>query len=262
MMQTAAATRSDLPALTVLWQTCFGDKPAEIRKFWDALFPHIRVFLMRDGTRPVAMVCALPVTLTDTDGEGYPAVYFYALCTAPQFRGKGIAKQLLRFAEASVQKDGAQFAALVPAEVSLFSYYQALGYRTSCYRQEASVSASNVSGTVSPLSPEGYYALRELSMQGGFISYGLPLLRYQQEALYRVETAGDVCCALARKENTQLVVQELIPFVPEAAALLAQQLGCTDAVVCGPGGTKPFGMMKSLCELSVPERVYLGIAFD
>ena len=32
------AARRDLPALTRLWQACFGDTEAEGRAFWQALF--------------------------------------------------------------------------------------------------------------------------------------------------------------------------------------------------------------------------------
>ena len=32
------AARRDLPALTRLWQACFGDTEAEVRAFWQALF--------------------------------------------------------------------------------------------------------------------------------------------------------------------------------------------------------------------------------
>ena len=46
------AARRDLPALTRLWQACFGDTEAEVRAFWQALFDCTPVYLRRapDGS--------------------------------------------------------------------------------------------------------------------------------------------------------------------------------------------------------------------
>ena len=65
MSQFAQAQKCDLPALTALWQTCFGDETAQIKAFWRALWPHIRVFAAYDGKAPSAMLCALPAALVD-----------------------------------------------------------------------------------------------------------------------------------------------------------------------------------------------------
>ena len=54
----AQAQKSDLPALTALWQTCFGDEKKQIEAFWRALRPHIRVFAAYEGKTPCAMLCA------------------------------------------------------------------------------------------------------------------------------------------------------------------------------------------------------------
>ena len=84
------AARRDLPALTRLWQACFGDTEAEVRAFWQALFDCTPVYLRRapDGS-PAAMLCALPAELVGDDGDAVPAAYLYAVCTAPALRGRG-----------------------------------------------------------------------------------------------------------------------------------------------------------------------------
>ena len=85
-----AQARRDLPALTRLWQACFGDTEAEVRAFWQALFDCTPVYLRRalDGS-PAAMLCALPAELVGDDGDAVPAAYLYAVCTAPALRGRG-----------------------------------------------------------------------------------------------------------------------------------------------------------------------------
>ena len=84
------AARRDLPALTRLWQACFGDTEAEVRAFWQALFDCTPVYLRRapDGS-PAAMLCALPAEMVGDDGDAVPAAYLYAVCTAPALRGRG-----------------------------------------------------------------------------------------------------------------------------------------------------------------------------
>ena len=57
------AARRDLPALTRLWQACFGDTEAEVRAFWQALFDCTPVYLRRapDGS-PAAWYTELELT--------------------------------------------------------------------------------------------------------------------------------------------------------------------------------------------------------
>lgn len=125
------AARRDLPALTRLWQACFGDTEAEVRAFWQALFDCTPVYLRRapDGS-PAAMLCALPAELVGDDGDAVPAAYLYAVCTAP---GPARARPLppaLAGGGAGPCKAGRPRRVLVPAEESLFGFYARFGYRT------------------------------------------------------------------------------------------------------------------------------------
>ena len=58
------ADARDLPALTALWHTCFGDSPEWIGGFWRQYFSSITVFT--DETRD-AMALALPVRWQERD---------------------------------------------------------------------------------------------------------------------------------------------------------------------------------------------------
>ena len=59
-----------------------------------------------------------------------------------------------------------------------------------------------------------------------------------------------------------LLVRELLPDCPAAAAALADKLGCREASFRTAGGTQPFGMAKSLDGTPLPQRAYLGPAFE
>lgn len=210
------AARRDLPALTRLWQACFGDTEAEVRAFWQALFDCTPVYLRRapDGS-PAAMLCALP------------------------------------------------------AEESLFGFYARFGYRTVFTCRTETVPAARGDCSITPLTPDGWQSLRELQLYDSHLSYPPELLRWQETisrssgaGLYRIETGDAVCCAAAERDGETLLVRELLPDCPEAAAALADKLGCREASFRTAGGTQPFGMAKSLDGTPLPQRAYLGPAFE
>lgn len=265
MNRFAQAQKSDLPALTALWQTCFGDTAAQIEAFWRALWPQIRVFAAYDGKAPAAMLCALPAALVDEAGESFPAVYLYAVCTAPQHRCRGLCAGLMAYAEDCLKKDGVRFSTLVPSGAELFGFYQKLGYKTAFFNRSYFVPAERGHAKITKLSADGYRNLRQMQLYGAFLSYPLPLLQWQADAgagLFRVETDEAVCCAAAELSDGRLICKELLPDCPEAAARLATHLGCRDALVRTDGGETPFGMVKALGDVAAPQNAYLGLAFD
>ena len=265
MARFASAQKADLPALTALWQICFGDEEADIHAFWRALWQDIRVFAAYEGKTPVSMLCALPTSLVDEAGESFPNAYLYAVCTAPQHRKQGLCAALLAYAERALRNEGCRFAALVPSSEALFGFYQKFGYQTAFFHKEYTVPAEKGTAKITKLDADGYRNLREMQLYGAFVSYPLPLLQWQTGAapgLYRIETEDAVCCCAAEGSGERLICKELLPDCPEAAASLAAKLGYRAALVRTCGEETPFGMAKALCELPVPETAYLGLAFD
>ena len=64
------AGREELPRLTALWQTCFGDPASDSAPI--LTHPQIRTFAAYAGGKPVSMLCALPATLVDAAGGEAP----------------------------------------------------------------------------------------------------------------------------------------------------------------------------------------------
>ncbi len=268
-MELRPVQKAELPRLTCLWQECFGDAPEEINRFWSALFGKIQVFAAWEKETPLSMLCALPLSLVDETGESFPACYFYAVCTAPKHRRQGICGKLMCFTEDTLKKQGIAFTCLVPAEESLFSFYERLGYQTAFYHKIYTVSPKKDSVKITEIGPEAYQNLRQMQLYGAFADYDLPLLFWQQVisqsgggGLYRMETPEDVYCAVAEKHGESLHIKELLPDGPKAAAALAAHLGCMHAHVRTVGKISPFGMAKALSDRSVPQFSYLGLAFD
>ena len=211
------AARRDLPALTRLWQACFGDTEAEVRAFWQALFDCTPVYLRRapDGS-PAAMLCALPAELVGDDGDAVPAAYLYAVCTVPALRGRGHCRLLLQEAEQDLKRQGIRAAVLVPAEESLFGFYARFGYRTVFTCRTETVPAARGDCSITPLTPDGWQSLRELQLYDSHLSYPPELLRWQETisrssgaGLYRIETGDAVCCAAAERDGALLIAVTL-----------------------------------------------------
>lgn len=263
------AVRRDLPVLTTLWQTCFGDDVQSIRTFWDALFDDIQVFVARENGTPVSMLCALSTSLVNKDNKRFPAAYLYAVCTAPTARGRGYCRSLMSFAEDALHRAGICFTALVPSNDRLFQFYERLGYEAVFYHNTYSVPAVPHEGSIALLHPEAYRIMRESKLSGSFLSYDTTLLQWQETCgrqsgagLYRIETGDSICCAAAEKDGNTLLLKELLPNDPNAAAFLASRLNCTHSIVRTEGKDKPFGMIKTLCGLPASQYAYLGLAFD
>lgn len=258
-MKLRRAQSPDLPSLTALWTTCFGDREEDVWEFWK-IFDKISVFTALEDA-PIAMACALPVTLFDGEGEGHTAAYLYAVCTEPQHRRQGVCSALLTFAEQELKKDGVEICALVPSDGTLFGFYEKLGYRTAFRQRRYSVESARADVKIRRISPAEYENLRQFSLYCDFISYPAPLLELLSSC-YRIETKDRIFCAAAEPRGETLRIAELLPDDAEAAAALAAHLGFQTAEVRTLGSELPFGMAKSLSDCPCPENAYLGLAFD
>ena len=261
---TGRAARAELTQLTRLWRTCFHDSEAEVQAFWKRFADKAGIFCARDGKKVTAMACALPAQLIDGAGESYEAAYLYAVATDPAYRGRGLCREVLACAEAALGKQGTDYAILIPAEESLFSLYGRYGYETVFFRGREEISAVPCAGKVEAIDAETYFSLRELLLFDSFVSCDPDFLAYQatSDRLVRVETAGQVHCAVCAQDSAALTVKELLPYTPEAAALLLKHFDCKRGVCLPPQGTLPYGMCKSLSGVPLPRDCYLGLALD
>lgn len=264
------AKNKDLPALTELWHICFGDDPADVELFWQEMLCHLQVYVDRERGKLVAMVCALPTFLVDESGETHTCAYFYAVCTHPDYRGRGICTRLLAYAEQNEARSGMNFAALVPEGPDKFDFYGKRGYRTCFYHKRYQVQAGGTA-KIQRLEPEEYKRLRGLQLYGGYLSYSWGILRWQDEmsrrggaGLYRIETEDVICAAAAERRGGRLILKELLPDDPAAAAALAAHLDCPEAEVRSKDGDLPFGMLKAIrpTRTPLPTHGYLGLALD
>jgi len=109
------AYREDMDSICRIWQTSFGDSEEFIRTFFARTgIIDTTVVAELDG-----QVCSLMCAF---DGIGSMS-YLYALCTAPEHRGRGIGGKLLLETIRLAHCRGASAAALHPADSDLAKWY-------------------------------------------------------------------------------------------------------------------------------------------
>ena len=177
--------------------------------------------------------------------DGQRVAYIYGIAAFEAHRGKGIGSRLIRAALDRL----ACPVFLVPAEPSLFGYYERFGFRPVSTIRETSVCA----GTPLPIhrltAAEYAERRREFLPARSLIQEGpcLDLL-----AGY----AGFYATPRAIAAVTDQTVWELLGDSSEAPGLLAA-LGIRSATVRTPGEGRPFAMATG-----IDGPIYLGLALD
>lgn len=242
------AVPADLPALTQLWQTAFGDPPELIAAFYDRFPPETAAWVVEDEGRATTAAHLLGGKLHTSGGAVRPCTYVYAVSTAPERQGRGYASALMRRFAADADAGGCILYTL-PAEPSLYGWYQTVMGTTQTARGErlhiTREPDMQCLPDVEPVSAQEYAALRERVLHGSaHVELSAELLAFQADlcdlcggALVRVGSG----CAAVERDAGRLLIKELLgtETAPAAQALLAA-FGAQEAQLCTqcPGGTQ------------------------
>lgn len=126
-----------IPALSRIWEACFGDSPEYIRFFMENRFPTCRSFVWLEAGEPAGAAYLLPCIL----GER-PAYYGYAVGVLPEFQRRGICGEILRSAEEFCRHEGAVFFVLPRPGVE--GYYLKRGFYPGFFHQFQRVQPAGV----------------------------------------------------------------------------------------------------------------------
>lgn len=122
-----ARSREDIISL---WHECFGDERDYIEFFLDCC-PNKICLGSFDGNRLVSMLFLLNGTVLDLTCK-----YIYAACTAEEYRCRGIMGELIERAKKLCSDGGTDCIFLVPAEETLYKYYEKFGFIPKMKRAE------------------------------------------------------------------------------------------------------------------------------
>ena len=158
--------RDDVPALSALWTECFGDGPGFTEKFFAAL-PGMGsgVAAVRGGE-----ILGAAYTLNAQElvcGEGARRVgYIYGVGVSARARSQGVGGALVHAVRALSLNLGAQVISTLPAEASLYAWYEKLlGVTPRLYRARRQI-ACRAASPVTPLSAAEYAHRREELLHG------------------------------------------------------------------------------------------------
>lgn len=253
------ARRGDVPALKKIWDACFGGEPEYRDFYYRVRFRPKETLVWRENGIPVSMMTLMPLIIA-----GKPGAYVYAVATLPEYRGRGLVRKLDAFAEQVVRQNGGQFLTLVPAELSLFPFYEKLGYSTSFFLWEKELSCPEGGKKrvdFSRCSFGEFAKLRERYLSGfpGAASHPKRELRYIYKELNRYDGAvftysqnGETQYAAFTRTEKGLWLRECsAPDPTDAAETLLWETGLHRGRICHsgefPGARKiPYGMGKLL----------------
>ncbi len=235
-------TASEEPRLRALFTEAFSDE-AFTELFFRTGFAPDRCLGAFDGELLAAL------HWFDCTLDGKKAAYIYGIAAFKSCRGRGIGSGLIRAALEHLTGAGYGPILLVPAEESLFGYYERFGFRAVSTIREKAMTA----GTPLPvrrLTAEAYGEARRRLLPGHSLVQEGPCLALL--AGYADFYATDHALAAVSQD----VVWELLGEPSEAPGLIAA-LGLRSATVRTPGPGRPFAMA-----VGAEEEIYLGLALD
>lgn len=284
MIEMRRAREGDWAAVSSLWERVFGDGERTREGFYRLCAPFGESLTLWEEGGLGAMLLPVPLSLRCPNGRALRAVYLYALAVEPALRGQGFGGTIVRYAGELSRQAGADCALLVPAQPSLFGYFETLGYEPAFFQRVWTPEAESPSGPAPvPIGPVEYNALRRERLAGRtFGDWGDGPAAFQGElsgasggGLFRLELPHGPGCAAVELEEGAALVKELLCAPQDldgAAGALALVFPGRELRVFLPpwqerGERRAWGMLQWLYGHPSPwvprdGSGYFGLAFD
>ena len=257
-MKSRWALPEERPALQALWARVFGDGAEVTDSFFRRFPPKQHTRVIETEGEIAAMASWIPVTLSDLSGA-----YVYTVATAPEHRRRGLARTLTGELEQALSARDLVFAALCPAERSLYDFYAALGYETAFFCDQFEAAPEGEGLTLSQLSSAQYRKEREALLPAPGCLWDEAALSYLADTGTRFYGFPGGCVAVNTLPDGSLRVPELLcADAQKTAPDLCRSLNAPRAEVFAPGIDRPRGMLKWFTFGQKIPRAYLGFALD
>ena len=246
-------TDSQTGQLRDLWKEAFGDPDWFLDCFYSTAYSPQRSLCVLDGDIVAAALYWIDCTL-----EEEKLAYIYGVVTRPDYRGKGLCRELMERTHALLSGQGYAGAILVPQKESLRIMYAGMGYRDAGGQSRISCTAGEDPVSLRAIGPEEFAALRrQLLPEHSVIQEGVGL-QFLARQLQFYTGSGFLLAAYA--EDGVLHGVELLGD-PSCAPGILKALGATRGSFRTPGTDIPFAMFHPLSQTIFPP-VYFGFAFD
>lgn len=287
MVELRRAKAGEEGAVAALWGRVFGDGEAFLAEFYRQCVPFDQMLVLEEDGVVRSILCAPEMTMRFPNGKSLRCGYMYALATDPAARGQGFGRDMMRYGEVYLKGQGADCAILVPAEPSLFRFFDSLDYIPAfshIRRERSAAQTAPAEGEAVPAEPEEYNALRRRWLDGRcYADCGGSLVAFQQFLardtggdIYRLDLPGGTGCAAVELDEGTAVVKELLCAEQDVDRALAQVAARhpADKYILrlpawskGPGERVLWGAVRWLYGRPSPwwpggQDAYLGLAFD
>lgn len=126
-----------------LWRLCFDDTEEFIDMYFRLRYCNETNISIQYGDEMISALQMLPYPMT-FNGQLIPTSYISGACTHPDYRGKGVMRELLSLAFAQMVRNSIPLSTLIPAEPWLFDYYARMGYAPVFHYSEEKLSDRNI----------------------------------------------------------------------------------------------------------------------
>lgn len=133
----------DVVKLKQLWKDVFGDSQEYIDAFFSMFYSKENTLVYKAKGQVVAALYMVPFDIS-IEHKSYTAVYLYALATIKEYRSKGIMAGLIQSAHEIGKKRGYIFSILIPADKSLYQYYERFGYNVRYYENRLLINKADI----------------------------------------------------------------------------------------------------------------------
>lgn len=228
-----------------LWSAAFGDDGWIDSFFRTAFQAENTLAIFRDGQ------LAAGLAWMQTSCQGRKLAYLYAVVTAPEYRHRGLCRELMTNAQETLAARGYAGSVLVPADHGLRQMYAAMGYRNFGGVENLTLPAG-VPVPLREVTPQEYAALRRNYLPQGGIVQEDGAIEYLAESAKLYAGNGFL---LAATEDEPM---ELLGDASQAAGILGALK--KDRGTFRLPGPSPFAMFRPICDDSWTP-AYFGLDF-
>ena len=246
-------TAKELAALRHLWQEAFDEPDDFTDLFFSVGFSPDRCHCVWDNGVPVSALYWFDCYL-----GGQKLAYIYGVATLKTHQGKGFAGKLLQETHNILQAQGYAGTILVPANQSLFDFYQKFGYHTATFATKLTCDAADTPVAIRKISPEEYVRLRPAFLPEGSVMQGSDAFAFLQG--YCAFYAGADFLLVCSFSPEGLRGQELLGNAQAAPGIL-RALNCAEGSFRTPGEGREFAMWLPL-QASCPKPAWFALALD
>lgn len=242
---------TDREELTNMWRAVFDEDREVADMFFERVFPDCFAPTVRIDGKIVSALFLIPCQL-----GGFSGFCVYAAMTDKAFRSRGFMKKLLDYSDKFRKSKNMDFLFLVPAEKSLFGYYEKCGFVPLGTKQVITVSDKfGDTDGVTVCSSREYRELRNrntenisrLKFNENIIEFWADTCRHYGGEIVRCD---DACC-LIFAESGEALIRDLTGSADGINAILSyayKKYGCkqisaegslndlhnnTETVICG-----------------------------